>query len=45
VLADDRRAFEEDRGEMVKAYRWVCVSAGGQAQDAEPSAAPDPADM
>jgi hypothetical protein len=43
VLADDRRAFEEGRAGMVKVYRWVRASAGGEAPDAEPGAAPDPA--
>ena len=43
VLADDRRAFEEGRAGMVKVYRRVRASAGGEAPDAEPGAAPDPA--
>jgi hypothetical protein len=43
VLADDRRSFEHGRGGMVKVYRWVRASAGGDAPDAEPGAAPGPA--
>ena len=41
VLADDRRAFEEGHGGMVKVYRWIRTSAGGDAPDAAPDAVVD----